>query len=89
MVWGGTFSLLVVSTGLAVMRRTHGPRAETAFAVHGIAFQVGIVTGSALGSLIHDQGRLAAVPLLAAGGGVLALVLTVAGGRAFRAGAVH
>jgi len=87
-VWGGTFSLLVVSTALAVMRRTQGPRAETAFAVHGIVFQVGIVTGSALGSLLYEQGRLEVVPLLAAGGGAVVLAVALYGGRAFRAGAV-
>ena len=86
--WGGTFSLLVVSTALAVMRRTHGARAETAFAVHGIVFQVGIVTGSALGSLLYDQGRLQVVPLLAAGGGAAVLALAWWGGRAFRTGGV-
>ena len=84
-VWGGTFSLLVVSTALAVMRRTQGPRAETGFAVHGIVFQVGIVSGSALGSLMYDQGGLAVVPLLAAAGGAIVVGIALWGGRAFRA----
>ena len=87
-VWGGTFSLLVVSTALAVMRRAQGPRAETAFAVHGIVFQVGIVTGSALGSLMYDRGGLAVVPLLAGAGGAVVVAVALWGGRAFRAGAV-
>ncbi|GAB2869873.1 MFS transporter [Nocardioides pacificus] len=87
-VWGGTFSLLSVSTGLAVMRRTHGPRAETAFAVHGIAFQVGIVAGSASGSLMYEHGALHLVPLVGAGAGALVLALALWGGRAFRGGAM-
>lgn len=87
-VWGGTFSLLVVSTALAVLRRAQGARAETAFALHGIVFQVGIVSGSALGSALYATGALDVVPFVAAFGGAVVLALALWGGRAFRAGVV-
>ncbi|WP_240675055.1 MFS transporter [Cellulomonas endophytica] len=87
-VWGGAFSLLVVSTALAVLRRAGAAQAETAFAVHGIVFQVGIVSGSALGAALHGADLLGTVPLVAAGGGAVVLALAVRGGRAFRSGPV-
>ena len=85
-LWGGAFSTLAVSTALAVLRRARGPQAETANALHGIVFQVGIVAGSALGSLCYAAGLLSAVPLTAAAGGLTALVLLAGIGRAFRRG---
>ncbi|GAA2722436.1 MFS transporter [Cellulomonas aerilata] len=85
-VWGGTFSLLAVSTGLAVLRRVPGTRSETAFAVHGIVFQAGIVAGSALGSLGHRTGHLAQIPWVTATAGLLVLALLLGAGRAFRGG---
>jgi predicted MFS family arabinose efflux permease len=85
-LWGGAFSTLAVSTALAVLRRARGPQAETANALHGIVFQVGIVAGSALGSLCYAAGQLSAVPLAAAAGGLAALVLLARVGRAFRRG---
>ncbi len=87
-LWGGAFSVLAVSTSLAVLRRARGPQAETANALHGIVFQVGIVAGSALGSLCHAGGLLSAVPLVAAAGGLVAVALLGYAGRAFRPGAV-
>jgi predicted MFS family arabinose efflux permease len=85
-LWGGAFSMTAVSTALAVLRRANGPQAETATALHGITFQIGIVAGSALGSLALAAGLLAAVPLAAAAGGLAALVLLAFTGRAFRPG---
>jgi predicted MFS family arabinose efflux permease len=87
-LWGGTFAVLVVSTGLAVMRRARGPRAETANALYGIVFQLGIVAGSALGSFCYAADRLSAVPLVAAAGGLMTLTLLLFLGRAFRRGEV-
>ncbi len=87
-LWGGAFSLLAVATSLAVLRRARGPQAETANALHGIVFQVGIVAGSALGSLCHAAGLVSAVPLVAAAGGLVAVALLGYAGRAFRPGAV-
>ncbi|MBO4206216.1 MFS transporter [Micromonospora echinofusca] len=75
LIWGGSFSLLVVSTTLAVLRRAAGPRAETANALYGIVFQVGIVAGSALGAGWHSAGRTAALPLVAATVGAVGLIL--------------
>jgi predicted MFS family arabinose efflux permease len=80
--------VLVVSTGLAVMRRARGPRAETANALYGIVFQLGIVGGSALGSFCYAADRLSAVPLVAAAGGFLTRLLMLTLGRAFRRGEV-
>jgi predicted MFS family arabinose efflux permease len=85
-VWGGTFSVLAVSTGLAVLRRVPETRSETAFAVHGIVFQVGIMAGSAIGSLSHRGGHLAQIPWVTAAGGLLVVAALVVAGRAFRAG---
>jgi predicted MFS family arabinose efflux permease len=84
-LWGGTFSVLAVSTGLAVLRRVPGPSSETAFALHGIVFQVGIMAGSAIGSLSHGAGQLAQIPWVTAAGGLLVLAMLARAGRAFRA----
>ncbi len=85
-LWGGAFATLAVSTALAVLRRARGPQAETANALHGIVFQVGIVAGSALGSLCYAAGLLSAVPLAAVAGGLTVLTLLAGVGRAFRRG---
>ncbi|MEH1013991.1 MFS transporter [Micromonospora sp. CPCC 206060] len=85
LLWGGAFSLLVVSTTLAVLRRAAGPRAETANALYGIIFQVGIVAGSALGAVWHSAGRTSALPLLAAAVGTVGLILLARPGRPFAA----
>ncbi|MFG1955545.1 MFS transporter [Micromonospora sp. NPDC048830] len=85
LVWGGAFSVLVVSFALAVLRRAPGPRAETANAAHGIVFQVGIVTGSALGTAWYEAGALPALPLFAAAAGLAGLALAVWRGRSFAA----
>ncbi|MFI5844306.1 MFS transporter [Catenuloplanes sp. NPDC051500] len=82
-LWGGAFSVLNVCVALAVLRRALGPRAETANAITGIVFQIGIVTGSALGAAANSAGLLAAVPLLTAVGGVLVLVVVSLRGTAF------
>jgi predicted MFS family arabinose efflux permease len=87
-VWGGTFSVLAVSTGLAVLRRAPGPRSETAFALHGIVFQAGIMGGSGLGALSYTAGLLPVMPLVAAAAGLVVVVLLLRGGAAFRGGAV-
>jgi predicted MFS family arabinose efflux permease len=85
-LWSAAFSTLAVSTALAVLRRVRGPQAETANALHGIVFQVGIVAGSALGSLCYAAGLLSAAPLAAAAVGLTALVLLAFAGRCFRRG---
>lgn len=82
-VWGGAFSVLNVCVALAVLRRAPGPRAETANAFTGIVFQIGIVTGSALGAVANDAGLLATVPLFTAAAGVLVLAITLLRGHAF------
>ncbi|WP_051800060.1 MFS transporter [Catenuloplanes japonicus] len=82
-LWGGAFSVLNVCVALAVLRRAPGPRAETANAITGIVFQVGIVTGSALGAAASSAGLLATVPLLTAAGGVLVLTIAMLRGSAF------
>jgi predicted MFS family arabinose efflux permease len=87
-VWGGTFSVLAVSSALAVLRRAPGPRSETAFAVHGIVFQVGIMAGSAIGSLSHSTGQLAQIPWVTAVAGLLVLGILALAGHAFRGGPV-
>ena len=85
LVWGGTFSVLVVATSLAVLRRAPGRAAEPANAVYGIVFQIGIVSGSALGSWCYAAGSVTAIPLVAMAAGAVALALVAAWGRAFRA----
>ncbi|GAA2707958.1 MFS transporter [Micromonospora olivasterospora] len=85
LVWGGAFSVLVVSMALAVLRRAPGPRAETATAVHGIVFQVGIVAGSALGAAWYEAGALAGVPVFAGPAGLVGLALAGWRGRSFAA----
>ncbi len=87
-LWGGTFSVLAVSCALAVLRRAPGPRSETAFAVHGIVFQVGIMAGSAIGSLSHSTGHLAQMPWVTAVAGLLVLGILALAGHAFRGGPV-
>ena len=74
-----------MSTALAILRRAGGPRAETAFALHGIVFQVGIMAGSAIGSLSHGAGQLAQIPWVTATAGLLVLAMLARAGRAFRA----
>jgi predicted MFS family arabinose efflux permease len=86
-LWGGAFSMMAVSSTLAALRRARGPRAETATALHGITFQIGIVTGAAIGSLGYAAGFLSAVPLAAAAGGLTVVTLLAFAGRAFRRGA--
>jgi predicted MFS family arabinose efflux permease len=84
LLWGGTFSVLAVSTALAALRRAPGAHAETANAVYGIVFQIGILAGSALGATGVAAGLLAGVPLVAATCGLVMLALALHGGRAFR-----
>ncbi|MEV6927098.1 MFS transporter [Dactylosporangium sp. NPDC051485] len=81
--WGASFAALAVLTSLIALR--HGAKAhtETVNAVSGIAFQVGVVAGSALGSLTVAAGHLNSLPLLAAGGGVIVSVAVWVGGHAF------
>ena len=87
-VWGGTFSLLVVCTALAIVRRAPAAQSETAFALHGIAFQAGILAGSAIGATSLATGRLSELPLVTAGAGLLVLGLLLRAGGAFRGGPV-
>jgi len=87
-LWGGLFSVLAPSAGLAVLRRSSGPRAETANALQGIVFQVGILTGSALGALLYSTRHLAQIPLVTATGALAVSAFAWFAGRAFRKGSV-
>ncbi|MGI5185414.1 MFS transporter [Dactylosporangium sp. CA-152071] len=69
--WGASFAALAVLTSLVALRHTTGPHTDTVNAVSGIAFQLGVVAGSAVGSLIVAAGHLTSLPLVAAVGGVL------------------
>ncbi|QGN48675.1 MFS transporter [Micromonospora sp. WMMD558] len=82
---GASFSLLAVLTALAVLRRVDGGRAETASALHSILFQVGILAGSALGSLCARFGAVDVIPLVTAGTGLVVLAVASLAGSAFRA----
>ncbi len=88
-LWGGMFSLIAVSTGLAIVRRAPVAQSETAFALHGIVFQVGITAGSALGAAAYAAGRLPDLPLGAAAAGVAVLLALILAGGAFRSGTVE
>ena len=89
LLWGGLFSVLAPSVALAVLRRSNGPTTETANAIGGIVFQVGIVAGSALGALIFSTGHLAQIPLITAAGAVGVCAFLLSAGRAFRKGTVY
>ncbi|RKN45405.1 MFS transporter [Micromonospora endolithica] len=82
-VSGMAFSLLVVLTVLAALRRVDDAHAETANAVHGITFQAGILGGSALGSLCYRIGQVEQIPLLTATFGAVAFLLVLTTRRAF------
>ena len=82
--WGAAFAALAVLTSLIALRHAAGPHTETVNAVSGIAFQVGVVAGSAVGSLAVAAGHLGRLPLVAAGGGLLVSAAVLLGRRAFR-----
>ena len=85
-VWGGTFSVVVVSQQLAVLRLVgHGPSGETAVALNGAVFQGGIAAGSAGGSALVRAGLLGALPLASAAVAALALAVVLTTGVAFSA----
>ena len=82
-VWGGTFSVLVVSQQLAVLRLAgHGPSGETASALNGAVFQGGIAAGSAVGSALVGAGLLGALPLASAAVAAVALAVVLTTGVA-------
>ena len=83
-VWGAAFAALAVLTSLVALRHAAGPHTETVNAVSGIAFQVGVVAGSAVGSLAVAAGHLNSLPLVAAGGGLLVSAAVLLGGHAFQ-----
>ena len=83
-VWGASFAALAVLTSLIALRHATGSHTETVNAVSGIAFQVGVVAGSALGSLAVAAGHLNSLPLVAASGGVIVAVAVLLGGHAFQ-----
>jgi predicted MFS family arabinose efflux permease len=83
-VWGAAFAALAVLTSLVALRHAAGPDTETVNAVSGIAFQVGVVAGSAVGSLAVATGHLNSLPLVAAGGGLLVSAAVLLGGHAFQ-----
>ena len=83
-VWGGTFSVLVVSQQLAVLRLAgHGPTGETASALNGAVFQGGIAAGSAVGSAVVGAGLLGGLPLVTAAVAALALAVVLRNGAAY------
>lgn len=79
---GWRVALLAVAV---VSRRAPGRAAEPANALYGIVFQIGIVSGSALGSWCYAAGSVTAIPLVAMSAGAVALALVTTWGRAFRA----
>ena len=83
-VWGAAFAALAVLTSLVALRHATGSHTETVNAVSGIAFQVGVVAGSALGSLAVAAGHLNSLPLVAASGGVIVTVAVLLGSHAFQ-----
>ncbi|MFI7577885.1 hypothetical protein [Micromonospora sp. NPDC049497] len=80
---GASFSVLAVLTALAVLRRVDDAHAETGNALHSITFQVGILGGSAVGSLCYRLGQLDLIPVVTAVSGAVALLIALAVGRAF------
>ncbi|MEV6928120.1 MFS transporter [Dactylosporangium sp. NPDC051485] len=82
-VWGAAFAALAVLTSLIALRHATGAHTETVNAVSGIAFQLGVVAGSAAGSLAVAADHLTSLPLVAASGGFLVLAAVLLGGHAF------
>ncbi len=77
-VWAATFSTLAVCTQLAVLRCADaGPAAETASALHGVLFQAGITSGSAVASVLVELGLLGALPVASAAITAIAVALSL------------
>lgn len=83
LLWGGSFSLLVASSGIAAIRRSRHGAMETSSALLGIVFQLGIVTGSAGASLLVEHGHLSVLPLAAAVVTAVALAAALPARRAY------
>jgi predicted MFS family arabinose efflux permease len=76
-LWSGTFALTFLTAWLCLLRRVPPAAAETTGALHNIVFQGGIVSGSALASLLAGSGGIAVLPLVAAGAGLVVVTGTV------------
>jgi predicted MFS family arabinose efflux permease len=84
MLWSGAFALTFLSAWLGVLRRVPPAGAETAGALFNIVFQLGIVAGSALGSVFARTGAIGVLPLVTAAAGLAVLGLTGVAGGAYR-----
>lgn len=83
-VWGLAFAVAAFATFMGSLRRGRGRAAETVTALHSITFQIGIVAGSGIGSLVVASGHVPWLPIGSAVAAGLGLVVAGAGGRAFR-----
>jgi predicted MFS family arabinose efflux permease len=74
LLWGGAFCAIPVCLAATVLRIA--PRArDAASAVYVVSFQIGIGGGAFVGERFASAGRLGALPLLAAGLALTALVM--------------
>ncbi|MDP9393712.1 MAG: hypothetical protein M3Q27_05355, partial [Actinomycetota bacterium] len=72
------FAVLAVSTQLAVLKCSPaGAATETASALQGVVFQVGITAGSAVASGFVELGMLRSLPTVSVAVGVVALALVL------------
>jgi predicted MFS family arabinose efflux permease len=82
LLWGGAFCAIPVCLAATVLRIA--PRArDAASAVYVVAFQIGIGGGAFVGERLTSAGHLGALPLLAAGLAVLALILVATSRQVF------
>ncbi|WP_433298722.1 MFS transporter [Actinoplanes sp. CA-030573] len=82
LLWGGAFCAIPVCLAATVLRIA--PRArDAASAVYVVAFQIGIGGGALVGERVTGAGHLGALPLLAAGLALVALVLVVTARQVF------
>lgn len=82
-LWGVGLSVSAFVGFLSSLRRGRGRGVETITALHSLMFQVGIVTGSGLGSIVVSHGHLRSIPLGSAATATVALVVATAGRSAF------
>lgn len=84
LLWGGAFCAIPVCLAATVLRIA--PRArDAASAVYVVSFQIGIGGGALAGERLVSAGLLGALPLLAAGLAVMALILVASARHVFPA----